>query len=48
LMDFANDPLRWKQMAQRGRAQVESRFDFQSRTRALEAIYLELAEGSRA
>jgi glycosyltransferase involved in cell wall biosynthesis len=48
LMDFAKDPVRWKEMAQRGRAQVERRFNFQSRTRELEAIYLELAQGSRA
>jgi glycosyltransferase involved in cell wall biosynthesis len=48
LIDFAKDPLRWKQMAQRGRLQVESRFNFQTRTRELEAIYAELAQGSRA
>jgi glycosyltransferase involved in cell wall biosynthesis len=45
LMDFANDPQRWKQMARRGRLQVENRFNFTTRTRELEAIYLELAGG---
>jgi glycosyltransferase involved in cell wall biosynthesis len=48
LIDFVNDPLRWKQMARRGKLQVESRFNFHSRTRELEAIYAELAPGSRA
>ena len=48
LIDFAEDPQRWKLMAQRGRLEVESRFNFQARTRELEAIYLELAHGSRA
>ena len=48
LMDFVKDPQHWKQMAQRGRLQVENRFNFTTRTRELEAIYLELAQGRRA
>jgi glycosyltransferase involved in cell wall biosynthesis len=47
LIDFASNPLPWKRMAERGRAEVVQRFNFSTRTRELEAIYAELA-GSRA
>jgi glycosyltransferase involved in cell wall biosynthesis len=49
ILEFLSDRLAWKQMACRGRRMVAERFDFRARTRALEAIYTELAlSGSRA
>lgn len=38
----------WARMAQQGRAAVAGRFDFQARTRTIEALYTELAAGARA
>lgn len=42
LIDFLTNPLPWKQMAAQGRQMVERQFNFQARTRELEAIYTEL------
>ena len=42
LIDFLTDPLPWKRMAAQGRQRVEREFNFQVRTRELEAIYAEL------
>jgi len=36
---FLSDPDRWRCLAERGRAVVESHFTFEARTRRLEAIY---------
>jgi glycosyltransferase involved in cell wall biosynthesis len=47
IADFISDPRRWKCMAQEGRAVVEREFNFESRTRRLEAIYSELAAAAR-
>jgi glycosyltransferase involved in cell wall biosynthesis len=47
LMEFARDPLPWKHMAARGKAMVDTHFNFRTRTRELESIYAELAAGSR-
>ena len=46
--NFLADPAPWKRMAQQGRGMVERRFDFLSRTRMMENIYLELAQGGRS
>jgi glycosyltransferase involved in cell wall biosynthesis len=43
LLDFFRQPEAWQAMARRGRAVVETRFDFRQRTRQLEAIYAEVA-----
>jgi glycosyltransferase involved in cell wall biosynthesis len=48
LMEFARDPLPWKRMAARGKAMVETQFNFRTRTRQLESIYAELTTGSRS
>lgn len=42
IVDFLNDPLPWKRMAAQGRQMVERQFNFEARTRELEAIYGEL------
>lgn len=42
IVEFLSDPEQWRQMAKRGRLHVEANFDFQTRTRKLEAIYTEL------
>ena len=49
IADFVSNPGPWKCMALKGRAVVERQFNFESRTRRLEAIYSELAtdEASR-
>jgi glycosyltransferase involved in cell wall biosynthesis len=39
ILEFLADPGGWKQMALRGREMVKERFDFQARTRKIEAIY---------
>jgi len=39
ILEFLNSPELWKQMALRGRDVVKTCFDFQARTRRLEAIY---------
>jgi glycosyltransferase involved in cell wall biosynthesis len=39
ILDFLNDPPKWHGMAARGREMVEREFNFQTRTRELEAIY---------
>jgi glycosyltransferase involved in cell wall biosynthesis len=46
IIEFLSDPGPWMRMAARGRAMVESEFDFHARTRKLEAIYTRLAEDS--
>ncbi len=43
VMEFLADPAPWRRMAARGRAMVEERFNFEARTRGLEAIYAEMA-----
>jgi glycosyltransferase involved in cell wall biosynthesis len=43
IADFVANPRQWKCMALKGRAVVERQFNFESRTRKLEAIYAELA-----
>lgn len=42
IVDFLSDPEPWKRMAECGRALVERDFNFETRTRSLEAIYSEL------
>jgi glycosyltransferase involved in cell wall biosynthesis len=42
LLEFLDDPAAWRAMATRGRGFVEREFDFTTRTRRLERIYLEL------
>jgi len=44
LVDFATAPDPWRRLAAEGRRMVERRFDFQARTRRIEAIYTELME----
>lgn len=44
IMEFLADPEAWRLMAARGRAMVERDFNFSRRTRALEAMYLQLAK----
>jgi glycosyltransferase involved in cell wall biosynthesis len=48
IIDFLTDPGPWRQMARRAREAVEQRFNFATRTRHLEAIYADLAAGSRS
>jgi glycosyltransferase involved in cell wall biosynthesis len=48
ILDFLAHPARWRRMAQRGRCAVERHFNFQVRTRELEAIYAGLVAGRRA
>jgi glycosyltransferase involved in cell wall biosynthesis len=45
--DFLRNPEPWHAMARVGRAMVETKFNFQARTKALEAIYAELGAVSR-
>jgi hypothetical protein len=47
-LDFLADPPKWRRMAVRGREMVERQFNFQVRTRELEAIYAGLVAGRRA
>jgi glycosyltransferase involved in cell wall biosynthesis len=47
ILEFLADPAPWQEMARRGRARVEQDFSFQTRTRRLEALYLEML-GERA
>jgi len=48
ILEFASDPHPWREMARRGRVLVETRFNFQHRTRQLEHIYSEVvARASR-
>jgi glycosyltransferase involved in cell wall biosynthesis len=42
LGDFLSNPEPWRAMARRGRQRVESDFNFETRTRRLEAIYADL------
>jgi glycosyltransferase involved in cell wall biosynthesis len=42
MIEFLSNPAPWREMAKRGRLHVEANFDFQARTRKLEAIYAEL------
>jgi glycosyltransferase involved in cell wall biosynthesis len=44
IMSFLDDPATWRRWAQRGRHTVETQFDFNTRTRKLEAIYVEMME----
>lgn len=44
ILDFLADPAKWKRWALRGRETVEAQFNFNSRTRKLEQIYLEMME----
>lgn len=46
LIEFIDNPGRWREMARRGRAVVEQAFDFGSRTKRLESIYCELMSGN--
>ncbi len=39
ILDYLRRPAEWRQMARRGRMTVETRFDFDARTRRLEQIY---------
>jgi glycosyltransferase involved in cell wall biosynthesis len=48
ILDFLAHPARWRRMAQLGRCAVERHFNFQVRTRELEAIYAGLVAGRRA
>jgi glycosyltransferase involved in cell wall biosynthesis len=48
ILEFLTDRAAWQRMATRGRETVERHFNFQHRTRELEAIYLELAQESHA
>lgn len=48
ILDFLNDPPKWQRMAARGREMVERDFNFQTRTRELEAIYTGLVAGRHA
>ena len=45
--DFLAHRERWKQMARRGHAAIGAQFDFRARTRAIEALYAELAEAGQ-
>lgn len=45
IVDFVSNPITWRRMAARGREVVEARFNFATRTRQLEQIYVELAGG---
>lgn len=42
LLEFLSAPESWKQMAMQGKDMVKATFDFQARTRKVEAIYAEL------
>lgn len=45
ILEFLAAPEPWKCMASRGRDMVKANFDFQARTRKLEAIYTEMMMG---
>ena len=45
ILDFLANRAAWQRMAARGRQVVEAQFNFESRTRRLEAMYAELAGG---
>ena len=47
ILDFLEDPAKWRGWAGRGRRIVEEKFDFNIRTRKLEALYCELVESRR-
>ena len=44
ILDFLDEPAKWKRWALRGRKTVEAQFDFKARTRRLEEIYLAMME----
>ena len=44
IMSFLDDPATWQRWAQQGRHTVEAQFDFKTRTRKLEDIYLEMMD----
>jgi glycosyltransferase involved in cell wall biosynthesis len=46
IIEFLANPEPWKRMAIQGRNVVETHFNFQARTRKLEAIYAELVGGA--
>lgn len=48
IIEFLSNPHPWRQMAYRGRRVVEANFNFQARTRKLEAIYAEVARKTHA
>jgi glycosyltransferase involved in cell wall biosynthesis len=48
IVSFLDDPETWRRWAQQGRLTVEARFDFKTRTRKLEALYLEMMETQAA
>jgi glycosyltransferase involved in cell wall biosynthesis len=48
ITDYLRDPAPWQAMARRGRADVEARFSFATRTRELERIYSQLLQEYRS
>jgi glycosyltransferase involved in cell wall biosynthesis len=44
IVSFLDDPATWRRWAQQGRRTVETQFDFKTRTRKLETIYVEMME----
>ena len=48
IQEFSDDSAAWKQMALRGREMVKEKFDFQARTRKIEAIYSGLLQNGTA
>jgi glycosyltransferase involved in cell wall biosynthesis len=44
LVDFLQHRDRWRAWARAGRQMVEAQFDFRTRTRKLEALYVEMME----
>lgn len=46
MMEFLADAAPWQRMAARGRARVENQFNFDTRTRKLEAMYAGLASAA--
>lgn len=47
ILDYLRRPDEWRRMAGRGKAVVETRFDFGTRTRRLEQVYDTLTESGR-
>ncbi|MCP9456345.1 MAG: glycosyltransferase [Nitrospira sp.] len=45
IVEFLSAPQAWKQMAAKGKERVVTHFDFEARTRKLEAIYKEVLRG---
>ena len=43
ILDFLDDTAKWKRWADQGRRMVEAQFDFNVRTKRLEALYTEIA-----